>query len=157
MSPSLARHPLVWFLALAVVVGVVLLVRSGSESEDAFALVGTDGESLGAIGPAGEAGGAEIRDPANPSPEVAVLGLVAMVEAFFPTGDPTVPGPLAELLGRQELRGLPAELRVSWDRLLDLRRQLEAGDLDAAEPAREALTRLRTEARALLENPPEDW
>lgn len=92
-----------------------------------------------------------------PSPLVSVVGLIAMVDSFFPEGDAATPGPLAAMLEQAPLPALPDQIRPAWDHFLALRRRIEAGETEVIPQAREALAQVRAKAQQLLDDPPPGW
>jgi len=152
-APSANRRPLLAFIGLFALVVIIVVVMLIPDSDSGF----TDGalaydEDL----PVPRMEGAP-RDPAAASPLVSVVGLVALVDSFFPGGDATAPGPLADLLEQAPLPALPDALQPDWQRFIALRRQFEAGDSAAITPAQETLTSLRAQAQRLIDDPPHGW
>jgi hypothetical protein len=91
------------------------------------------------------------------SPLVSLVGLIALVDSFFPEGDAAVAGPLADMLEMAPLPALPDQIQPAWDQFLALRRRIEAGEVEVIPQARESLLQVRSKAQQLLDDPPPGW
>ena len=152
-EPSANRRPLlavIGVLALVIVVLIVMLIPSSDPGVSEVPIAYD--EAL----PVPRMDGA-LQEPGSASPLVSVVGMIALVDSFFPGGDASAPGPLADLLEQAPLPALPDALQPEWQRFIALRRQFEAGDSAAITPAQEALTSLRAQAQRLLDDPPPGW